>query len=375
LATLVAASTTLLIIGRRGLASRFASGGVAISLLCFFIFDQHRLQPWAWQFFLLSVLLALADDVTATRCWIWLTVSIYFWSAVSKFDYNFFHDQGPILVEGLKHAIGLRHAANRWVESFDVGAAIVLAAGEMSVAVLLSFVRTRRIGVWLAVYMHVALLIALGPLGLNHSWGVLLWNAFFAGQTWLLFRSACEPRDSAAGSLTVKRTGSASRWGNRLATGVILGAVLWPVLEPAGGCDHWLAWAVYSARAGQLEILVESDEPLPDGPAEFDQVIRTVNEQSTVYYRAKVAGWSVKELGVPIYPQYRFQVAMGHYLTQRLQLDRVLVINQRRNRWNGQPSELQVIHLQFHDDGNTREQPRVADRFFWNTQSRLFQRD
>lgn len=348
---LATASTTLLVVGRNGVVSLFAALGIAISLAAFFVLDQHRLQPWAWQFFLLAILLTLADDVTVRRGWQWLTISIYFWSAVSKIDVTFFHEQGPALINGLKQAIGIHQPANRWGSTFNVHTAMLLTAGEFSVAILLSFRRTRRWGVWLACFMHGALLMALGPWGLNHSLGVLLWNVFFAGQTWLAFReTSAKPTSIAVGS-----------WGNRIAMAVILAAAIWPVLEPFGGCDHWLAWAVYSARAGQSEILVESEEDPIAGSVEYDQVVRTINEISGVFYRPNVGAWSLRELGVPIYPQFRFHVAVGLALSERQQHQAMFVTNQKRDRWNGKPFDLQVVDL--------RLEPQ-AHPFRWNTQPR-----
>lgn len=366
LSMLLAASVLLLVVGRRGLASRLACGVIAITLAGFFLLNQHRLQPWAWQFFLLSSLLALADDITARRGWMWLTISIYFWSAISKFDFTFFHDQGPVLIDALKHAVGIHQAPTRWTNTFDVWAATTLAIGELSVAILLMPGRTRRFGVWLALVMHGTLLVSLGPMGLKHSWGVLVWNLFFAAQTWLLFQPQTFSKvQCAAGSHPAR----VNRLRNGLATGLILVAVVLPVLEPVGGCDTWLAWAVYSARAGQSEILCETDEPVPTTRVEFDSVVRTIDGQGAVFSRARIAAWSLRELGVPVYPQYRFHVAIGRYLQQELQSQHLLVTNQKHNRWNGKPSELQVIDLQFRVDVNSH------DQFFWNTQPRWIHGD
>lgn len=365
LSLLLAASAILLIVRRRGRASRLACVVIATALAGFFVLNQHRLQPWAWQFFLLSALLALADDVTSRRGWMWLTVSIYFWSAISKFDFTFFHEQGPVLIEALKHAVGIHQAPTRWTNTLDVWAAASLAMGELSVAILLIPCRTRRFGVLLALVMHGALLVALGPLGLKHSGGVLVWNLFFAVQTWLLFWPNTPRRGvSEAGLLAIQLTRTGHRFRNGLATGLILVAVVLPVLEPVGGCDTWLAWAVYSARAGQSEILCETDEPLPTTRVEFDSVVRTIDGQSAVFSHARIAAWSLRELGVPVYPQYRFHVAVGRYLQQELPSQHLVVTNQKHHRWNGRPSELQVIDLQFRVDGNSDE------RFFWNTQPR-----
>lgn len=361
LGLLLASSITLLIVGR-GFVSRLATGGITAALAGFFVLDQHRLQPWAWQFFLLSILLTLADDVTVRKGWQWLTISIYFWSAVSKSDYTFFHEQGPVLVEGLKHAIGLHQPANRWGNAFNVYSSVGLAAGELSVAILLSLRWTRRWGVWLACVMHGSLLLALGPLGLNHSWGVLLWNVFFAAQMWLAFLETSTPSiATAVDAPVVPGSPHLKDWRNIAAIAVIGGAAVWPFLENVGACDHWLAWAVYSARSGQTEILFESDDIPPDGPVEYEQVFRTIKGVSGVYYRPKVEAWSLRELGVPIYPQHRFYVGVAKDLARQTGQQWILVTSQEHDRSTGKPFELQVADLMF---------PHHGVSFIWSTQPR-----
>ena len=338
LAVLVASSLTMLCVARRGWVGRSCCAALAASLLGFFVLDQHRLQPWAWQFFLLAVLLSLADDTTARRGWRWLVIGIYFWSAVSKLDYTFFHEQGPALLGGLKQAMGLRGMPNTWTEALDVCGSVGIALGEMGVAVLLAWPRARWLSLWATTILHVTLLAALGPLGLNHSLGVLLWNVFFLVQNWLLFRTTDEERRQADESLiaqdqppvgwallpVVSFVQSAFKrrpdgqecpsYGgvlrNRLALGTILVAMTWPVLEPLGYCDHWLAWAVYSAR--EESVSVDSyGTPMTKLP------IWEISHFGTL----KLATWSLVVLGVPVYPQNRFQIGVTSALLRADQIN------------------------------------------------------
>ena len=376
LVVLVIASLMLLIRPRQ---RRIACAAMAGSLATFFTLDQHRLQPWAWQFFLLAILLALADDTIAMRGWMWLTISIYFWSAVSKLDYTFCHEQGPALLGGLKSAMGLRGIPNRWTEMIDVAGSLGVAAGELAVAVLLAWPRTRWFGVWAATIMHVALLAALGPLGLKHSAGVLMWNVFFIVQDWLLFVSTrLAPPPSFA-----KRTRSWStrfrnwiNWpaslGNRMAIVAIIGAAAWPVLEPVGYCDHWLAWAVYSARPGTVDLF--SDLELQNLPIRQEMVVIDIKgspgaipHHPLVCYRLDIAQWSLQELGVPAYPQHRFHVGVVRFLAHRYGFRGELILWNPRSRWNGISASNNIGRI---DESGADGLTRLSNSFLWNTRPR-----
>jgi hypothetical protein len=353
LSVLVGCSLVLLIMSRPAVVGRWASAGVAISWAGFFLLDQNRLQPWAWQFFLLAILICLADDATARRGWAWLVISIYFWSAVSKLDYAFFHEQGPALLGGLKRAIGLHGIPNRWTATLDIAGAVGIALGELSVAALLAWPRTRRLGLWAATVMHGALLLALGPLGLNHSAGVLIWNVFFIAQDWLLFSP---DRSSPASRM---EPGSSRSWRAKVAIATIMVAVLWPALEPIGLCDHWLAWAVYSARPGRTEII--------EGEG-FDA--RKVN----------VTEWSLSELAVPANPQLRFRVGVALSLRSRFSDPGSMSVSTPPNRWDGRVDRTIYPILPMHDgagfpgndgaDNGVRDLEQIADSFLWNAYPR-----
>ncbi len=321
LAVLVLSALTMLFVARRGWLGRGSCVGLAVSLSGFFVLDQHRLQPWAWQFFLLAVLLSLADDDTARRGWRWLVIGIYFWSAVSKLDYTFCHEQGPALLEGLRHAMGLHGLPNPWTEALDVVGSVGIALSELGVAVLLMWPRARWLSLWGATIMHVALLAALGPLGLNHSLGVLLWNVFVLVQNWLLFRATAGDRPFVGETFAAQvgqwwrdlATWPTSRT-NRRALGTILAAMTWPVLEPLGYCDHWLAWAVYSARAETVYI---NDH--------FIYRARLPYYRSTALMEPGLADWSLNMLRVPIYPNERFQLGVASALLRTVRVDAATV--------------------------------------------------
>ncbi|MEK6257791.1 MAG: hypothetical protein AABP62_04145 [Planctomycetota bacterium] len=370
LAVLVASSLTLLVVGQRGWWSRGSCIAMAVSLAGFFVLDQHRLQPWAWQFFLLAVLLSLADDTTARRGWRWLVIGIYFWSAVSKLDYTFCHEQGPALLGGLKQAMGLRGIPNRWTEALDVCGSLGIALGEMSAALLLAWPRTRWLGLWAATIMHLALLAALGPFGLNHSLGVLLWNVFFIVHDWLLFREAAASHPSSDETvLTQVRlwlrdvvTWPSSR-PNRLALGAIAAAMAWPVLEPFGYCDHWMAWAVYSARTDQSQMPLSDENFLNNLPAAVRHHV--IRSQIGWIKMLDLGGWSLETLNVPISPQNRFHLGVFMAVVNRQTFGSAsLYLWGPRHRWTARTIYASGLR-------SREEVEAAADAYWWNARPRL----
>lgn len=362
LSVLVASSLTLLLVARRGWWGRAACIAMAVSLAGFFVLDQHRLQPWAWQFFLLAVLLSLADDNTARRGWRWLVIGIYFWSAVSKLDYTFFHEQGPALLGGLKQAIGLRGMPNRWTEALDIAGSVGIVLGELGVAVLLAWPRARWLGLWTATIMHVTLLAALGPFGLNHSLGVLLWNVFFIAQNWLLFREAAASHLPSSDTDFVQVRSwlrdlviwPSSR-PNRLALGVITAAMTWPVLEPFGYCDHWQAWAVYSARAENCFFKLKDTR----GVDARDIAHRFF------YSWLDMGNWSLRALGVPMNPQARIQIGVAIAFCDRFDMNEPEMFRGAvANRWTGEHHRATTLN-------GVEEIDAESECFIWNARPRL----
>lgn len=279
--------------------TRSWSGIVALCWGLQFLGDQHRLQPWAWQFFLLAVVLALSDAQRLLGSWRWLVISIYVYSAASKFDAAF-----------VDQALGyLRQAsaAPTW------GAAStesppwpwLIPSYELAVAALLVSPATRRAGLYAAAVMHVSLLALLGPWGLGHSWGVLLWNVFFLVQNVWLFGAR-----SPASVMPVTR--SRFPWATRI---VISCACLWPSAYPWGLCDAWLAWAVYAPSFRSVEITL--------GPSP------TATSSDAV----SLGRWSLETLGVPTYPSARFSVGVARWLAETQPREVTVFERIRPSRW------------------------------------------
>lgn len=270
------------------------------------LLDQHRLQPWAYQFVLIAVVLAWASQA---GCVLWLRVlviGIYVNSALSKFDASFLQSHGQRLVDALLGVFG--GAIGGLPQPVREALAFGLPLAELLIAAGLAFPRTRRVAVWTSVAMHAALFLALGPWGLNHKPGVLLWNAFFVAQNLVLFgRQASE----------TLRGHTVATNAERLAAAVVVFAVTLPFSEPIGGLDHWPAWALYASHPERVAVFVHASRrrKLPQRVREFTE------NRPRGWCRVDVDRWSLETLDAPVYPQGRFRLAVALALAERCGLN------------------------------------------------------
>jgi len=288
---------------------RLRSWGLLLgSLSGLLLLDQHRFQPWAWLMWLEGIAL-LGLPARKARSWIRvLVISLYCWSAVSKLDAAFLTDRGPWLLTGLLDGLGLETAM---IPPQRLSrAAWLLPLGELVVAVALSLRGTRRVGMFLAIAMHAALLVALGPWGHDHHLGVLLWNAFFLVQTPLLFGRA--PTGEIADE-TLPRTG-ASLAPQGAVKAVLAAAIVAPALEPWGWCDHWPAWAVYSDRPEIVRVWIPeaAARKLPAGLSCFPPL------PLSDWCEVRFDEWSFSSRRCPVYPQARYRLALARVVADSL---------------------------------------------------------
>ena len=183
----------------------------------------------------------------------------------------------------------------------QVSLVLCLPLTELLIGVLLLFSKTARPAGWLAIGLHASLLLVLGPFGLNHQPGVLAWNGWFIVQAWLLF-ATLTPTTSESIEPDTEIPESQSQpvdliWVGRLfAMFVILfpiTCVISPWFELPIKADHWIAWEVYAPRSSRAT----TQSPMPP----------TSNHQRPPPTFQTPNQWSLDKLGVPVYPQDRFQ--------------------------------------------------------------------
>lgn len=333
-------SLVLVLVGR--LPQRWNSSAwlvASASMFGLMVLNQHRLQPWAYLAVLSGLILAACSAAQAERWLRWLLISVYFYSAISKFDYLFVTILGQEFVATGLGLIGV--AVETWPAPLRQCLSLSLPTGEVLVAVLLLIPRLRRLGVVMGIALHILLLLILGPWGMNHRPGVLIWNLQFCVLLILLFWPTSAQRGERDETADFDRP----PWGivpAVIARAMALCALLLPLLDAFERWDHWLSWGLYSTRAPRVELYI-SEDVVSRLPADLQQ---HCSETTYSGYLRKFAldRWSLAELGVPIYPQDRFHTGLCLALLGRYQLDAVAVHSasparltgkREQQRWTG----------------------------------------
>ena len=272
-----------------------ASLGLFVALI---LADQHRFQPWAYQYAMTSLLLAALPTGTGLRFARWWFVSIYVHSGLSKLDRSFCDELGPLFLRQVVRPFGADPSA--WPAGLRIAGVLAMPAGEILVGALLLSAAGRRLGRVAALGLHAALIGVLGPWGLGHSPIVLAWNAATAAEVWVAFRPG--PSNGPEGWGGVRGLAArAAFW-----AGVVL-----PVGERGGWFDAWPSHALYASHVGRVAVAVHRSE-LGRYPG---SVLRHVDAAgSGPWCRVDLTAWSRAERGTPPYPQVRAGVGLAEDL-------------------------------------------------------------
>ncbi len=256
--------------------------------------DQHWLQAWHWLFILNLcwwLFLRGVDRLTVMRHTI---ATVYVCSALSRIISEPGDGIAGVIVGQIASIVGLRSL----VEGSDSLNLFchVMTVGEFLVGLLLLLPRFRRVGCMAAVALHITLLVVLGPWGLNHHAGVLLWNLCFIVLVPVLFwGSDANAHEPDTRQKTRLRAFIAMVW-------------LFPLSGLLALADNWPSWQLYSSRPESWILYVH----------EFDRSKISHSLQSYVtdpaplsdWCPVKLDRWSLAETHSPMYPEDRFQLAV-----------------------------------------------------------------
>lgn len=311
LVAMLAGLLAALVASDRGRGPRLATVGLltfAIATVAMIVLDQQRCQPWAYQFVLLALVLARCDAASAMGLARLLVVSFYAYSALTKFDYSFLHTLGQQFLAALVGVFG--QSVEHWDPTARLIAASLFPMGELLVAVGLCFQRTRGVALVGAVALHVLLLVILGPWGLDHRPGVLVWNAWFIAEVLFLFGPAKWWPASADGSASL-----AARvpWDVRA---IVTAALVLPVLSPIGSFDMWPGWGLYASCSQRVRLLVHrgAAEELPE---ELRPFLEDAGDARDPWLVLRLDRWALASLAAPIYPQNRLQLGVAQAVIDR----------------------------------------------------------
>ena len=320
---------------------------IAISLTTRFLFDNLSLQAWAYQTWLFGWILAFSPRQSLGRWLRLIAISIYFYSALGKFDFQFAHTVGSKMLDTVLSAGQL--TPDSFSAEWKARLALAFPSVELLIALGLAWKRTRKIAAILAVAMHASLIMLLGPWGLNHSEGVLMWNAALIAQAWILFWG----HDRWSIHSETKRS-ALPGW--MFVASILVLLLLAPLSERRGVWDHWTSWSLYSPHTGRVTVEIHRSAigKLPQALHGFVQP----DHDDDGWRVLSIAQWSLETKRVPVYPQARYQLAIADRIAERYDLRESIRAIERTpsDRFNGTRNEFRML--------NARE-IREHTRAFW----------
>ncbi len=355
------------------------SGMVLVCGIALVALNQHRFQPWFYQLLIFAVFFMWGGSANSmqspaiTQLQIrWLraiVISIYFYSAIGKFDFEFLHTVGQQFLRVAFDAANLD--VQQWGWSARLWLASLFPITELLLAMLLAMGQYKggqwiRVAAVLACLFHVSLMVILG-LGLGHSASVVLWNLQFAVQALLLFGlgdgSARHVHRVEAES---KSHVAALRTQSKMMLGFTFVVVALPVLERWGYWDHWPSWALYAPHSSRVALFVAAPA-VARLPADLQKVMAEEKNSALdeLWVRVPLAKWSLTSHETPIYPQARFELGVARYLAQHVRSRfaiKVIVLGAAA-RFDGHRTTREFV--------GSDEIERAGESFLWNTRPRF----
>ncbi|MBT4694842.1 MAG: hypothetical protein HOB73_16020 [Planctomycetaceae bacterium] len=320
----------------RSLKIRFLSWAIVVdAIVLLWLADQHRIQPWAVHLFVGALVFISCRPQRGVALLRILAISIYIYSALGKFDYQFMHSIGPQLLTGLSEFIGVD--IKTWDSTLVSKLSLLLPAGELLIGIMLCHRRMRKLAIFGATLMHICLAVLFSPLGLNHEWGVVVWNVFFIVQNDMLFgtkllagvskcRSKFKPATAVveveiSGNTVDKPVKPEAQWIGQL---ILMAVLVLPALEPYEVVDHWPSWGLYSPRNSRVAVRVYLSAGTKTNEIEEFFQPQFGNAPFRVL---DLSRWSLETLGVPIYPQQRYQLGVALAAAQKYNLGRAIEVD------------------------------------------------
>ncbi|WP_169973595.1 DoxX family protein [Tautonia rosea] len=310
--------------------------------------DQHRFQPWAYQYALMSMALGTLPSARALGLCRALLIALYVHSGLSKLDVTFPGEVGAAFLIQLTAPLGTDVMS--WPGPVRTAAALMMPMVELLVGVGLAFRTTRPVALVGAVLMHATLITLLGPWGLDHSTIVVVWNSALIVEGLILFARTGSGR-SIAPMEPMPRAG-------RVVVAVFALAITLPGLERWGAWDSWPSFALYASHAERVYVFLHEDD-LPQYPDEVRRHLRPPM-LGDPWHRLDLTSWSRAGRGTPPYPQARAAVGVAEALANRVGSGHPvrLVVWGRAARFSGRRERREAI--------GPEAIGRLADTFFLN---------
>ena len=255
--------------------------GVPVILIYIYwsVVDQNRLQHFFFEIIFVVFALSIFKDKpkTAKICLLWIFIGTYFWSGLHKYNDLFFDKW----LNGLNKRIPF---IPYWMRiSFTYAVPFL----EASFGLLLLFVKTRKIGIWLIAIMHLIILITFLKSGFGYA--VIPLMTFNVLTLFIVFYSS---------TINVKALFAIDSF---KVVVIYVITILLPFTNLFGFYDHILAFSYFSGKPKYCRILFDNELETQKLPEHIQEVVREYQG----YYYIDLNEWSASTIKVMVYPEIR----------------------------------------------------------------------
>lgn len=288
----------------------FTASSLGLALL-----DLTRFQPWLFAYLVLLLPFALPfikrNKETFFRLCIYVLAGTYLWSGFHKLNPFFPNEMFPFFADGFGQLKLAR-------ETPELG--LAAAVFECLTGVLFLLNPTRKYALWMAIIMHLTILVVLSPLG--HDWNRVVWpwNILYIALAWMAVKNISEP-------LSIKRL-----------PGIEKVVIILMLVLPAGNIfsawPHFLSGSFYSSLLPNSGFIFPSNAigEIPPGAAPFME-----NAKGAEKKFLRVDQWILDDLKLPLFSQEYVHRQLGKKLCQCLSVSKEAeVVVLKKDRFSGE---------------------------------------
>jgi hypothetical protein len=243
------------------------------------LLDQNRVQPLFFE--LIFIVFALTvfnkNKNIAEKCLFWIFIGTYFWSGLHKCNDLFFEKW----LNGLNKRIPF---VPYWMR---LGFTYAVPFLEACFGLMLLFVKTRKIGIWLIALMHFMILVTF--LKGRFSYIAMPLNAFNVFTLFLVFYNS---------KIKTKELFTIDSF---KIVFIYLITIVLPFSNLFGFYDHILAFSYFSGKPKYGRVYFENKKQTEQLPIEVRELVRVYQE----HYYIDLNEWSSNTIKVMVYPEKR----------------------------------------------------------------------
>lgn len=294
--------------------TRIAVGFLFMSVCALLLMDLNRLQPWVYEYCLIILLFTIADKSPKLKQKRFqylglIIIAIYLFSGLEKLNWRFLTGIGPWL-GGFSPSPALCLAGDQNA----VTVSVLMCLGEIFMALLLVFRRTRFLGICGCLFMHLSILAMLGPQGLNINAVVWPWNIFQ-----MLLMAGCFMQLQTSGLAFLQLDFSRNRKASIL---VAFAGLLLPILGLFQLADPYPSFSFYSGDVprGRLIFKIATLQKLPP---QLQRICRYDRVNALCFL--DFADWALIETTAPAYPSKFCLLSMAKAFAATYQPDTLVL--------------------------------------------------